>query len=56
MTKKSTRSEELRRIGDAIDESILNPPSSELREEIAAQDLDPDKVVAEMDGCHNRQR
>jgi hypothetical protein len=49
MTKKSTGSEELRRIDEAIDESILNASSAELREEGAAQGLDVDKLVAEMD-------
>jgi hypothetical protein len=49
MTKKGTGSEELRRIGEAIDESILNASSAELREEAAAQGLDLDKVGAEMD-------
>ena len=49
MTKKGTGSEELRRIGEAIDESILNASSAELREEAAAQGLDVDKVGAEMD-------
>jgi hypothetical protein len=49
MTKKGTGSEELRRIGEAIDESILNGSSAELREEAAAQGLDVDKLVAEMD-------
>jgi hypothetical protein len=49
MTKKGTGSEELRRIGEAIDESILNASSGELREEAAAQGLDVDKLVAEMD-------
>jgi hypothetical protein len=50
MTKNSTGREELRRIGEAIDESILNASSAELREEAAAQGLEADKVVAEMDG------
>jgi len=49
MTRKSTGSEELRRIGDAIDESILDASPAELREEIAALGLEADKVLAEMD-------
>lgn len=49
MTKKGTGSAELRRIGEAIDESILNASSAEFREEAAAQGLDVDKLVAEMD-------
>ena len=54
MTKKVTGTEELRRIGDAIDESILNASSEELREELAAQGLDVAKVVAEMDAMTAR--
>ena len=49
MTRRSTGSEELRRIGAAIDESILNATAEELREELAAHGLEANKVVAEMD-------
>jgi hypothetical protein len=41
--------EELRRIDDAIDESILGASVKDLREELAEEGLDPDKVIAEMD-------
>ncbi len=41
--------EELRRIDDAIDESILSTAAKDLREELAEEGLDPDKVIAEMD-------
>jgi hypothetical protein len=41
--------EELRRIDDAIDESILGTSAKDLREELAEDGLNPDKVVAEMD-------
>jgi hypothetical protein len=37
MTKKTTSREELRRIDDAIEESILNASPADLREELAAQ-------------------
>src|SRR5258708_35854838 len=49
MTNKIAATEALRRIGEAIDESILAASSEELREEVAAQKLDVDKVVVEMD-------
>jgi hypothetical protein len=49
MTKKVTGSEELRRITDALDESILNASPGQLREELASEGLDEAKVVAEMD-------
>ena len=52
MTKKITATEELRRIGEAFDDSILAASPEELREELAAQGLDVDKVVAEMDAIH----
>jgi hypothetical protein len=48
MTKKITGSEELRRISDALDESILNASPEQLREELAAEGLEEAKVVAEM--------
>jgi hypothetical protein len=47
MTKRATGSEELRRITDALDESILNASPAQLREELAA--LEEAKIVAEMD-------
>jgi hypothetical protein len=52
MTKKITATEELRRIGEAFDDSILAASPEELREELAAQGLDVDKVVAEMDAIN----
>lgn len=39
MTKKITATEELRRIGEAVDDSILAASPEELREELAAQGL-----------------
>lgn len=52
MTKKITATEELRRIGEAFDDSILAASPEELREELVVQGLDVDKVVAEMDAIH----
>jgi hypothetical protein len=52
MTKKITATEELRRIGEAFDDSILAASPEELREELAAQGLDVEKVVAEMDAIN----
>jgi hypothetical protein len=52
MTKKITATEELRRIGEAFDDSILAASPEELREEFAAQALDVEKVVAEMDAIN----
>jgi hypothetical protein len=49
MTIKRTYRDELEKLDDAIDESILAASSDELREELAALGLDPDAVVAEMD-------
>jgi hypothetical protein len=49
MTKKVTGNEELSRITDALDESILNASSEQLREELASEGLEKAKVVAEMD-------
>jgi hypothetical protein len=54
MTSRRKAIDELRRIDDAIDESILGASPEELREELAAQGLDPDKVVAEMDSSTER--
>jgi hypothetical protein len=52
MTKKITATEELRRIGEAFDDSILAASPEELREELATQGLDVQKVVAEMDAIN----
>lgn len=49
MTGKRTSQDELRKLDDAIDESILAASSEELREELAAIGMDPDAVVSEMD-------
>jgi hypothetical protein len=49
MNSRRRASDELRKISDAIDESILGASAEELREELVAQGLDPAKVVAEMD-------
>lgn len=49
MTNGRKAIDELRRIGDAIDESILGASTEEIREDLASQGLDADKVVAEMD-------
>ena len=56
MTTKRTYREELEKLDDAIDESILAASSDELREELAALGLDPDAVVAEMDAVTERAR
>jgi hypothetical protein len=47
MTKHTYR-EELGKLEDAIDESILAASPDELREELAALGMDPDAVVSEM--------
>ncbi|QOZ66381.1 MULTISPECIES: hypothetical protein [Bradyrhizobium] len=49
MTSKRTSQDELRKLDDAIDESILAASSEELREELAAMGIDPASVVSEMD-------
>lgn len=49
MSNKPNAVTELRRIDDAIEESILNASGDELRDELADEGLDPEKVVAEMD-------
>jgi hypothetical protein len=54
MTGKRTSQEELRKLDDAIDDSILAASSEELREELAAQGMDPDAVVPEMDAVTAR--
>ena len=56
MTIKRTYRDELEKLDDAIDESILAASSDELREELAALGLDPDAVVAEMDAVTGRAR
>lgn len=56
MNTKRTYREELEKLDDAIDESILAASSDELREELAALGLDPDAVVAEMDTVTERAR
>ena len=49
MTKRATGSEELRRITDALDESVLNASPAQLREELASEALEEAKIIAEMD-------
>ena len=56
MTIKRTYRDELEKLDDAIDESILAASSDELREELAALGMDPDVVVAEMDVVTGRAR
>ncbi len=56
MTIKRTYRDELEKLDDAIDESILAASSDELREELAALGLDPDALVAEMDAVTGRAR
>ena len=56
MTIKRTYRDELEKLDDAIDESILAASSDELREELAALGMDPDAVVAEMDAVTGRAR
>jgi hypothetical protein len=56
MTIKRTYRDELEKLDDAIDESILAASSDELREELAALGLDPDAVVTEMDAVTGRAR
>ncbi|MHC2576567.1 hypothetical protein ACVI1J_001721 [Bradyrhizobium diazoefficiens] len=51
MTGKRTSQDELSKLDDAIDESILAASSEELREELAAMGIDPDAVVSEMDAA-----
>jgi hypothetical protein len=54
MTTKRTYRDELEKLDDAIDESILAASSSELREELAALGLDADAVVTEMNTVTER--
>jgi hypothetical protein len=56
MTIKRTYRDELEKLDDAIDESILAASPDELREELAALGLDPDAVVAEIDAVTGRAR
>jgi hypothetical protein len=49
MMKKVTGNEELRRITDALDESVLNASPEQLRQELASEGLEEAQVVAEMD-------
>ncbi|MEJ2375821.1 MAG: hypothetical protein P8Y71_10505 [Pseudolabrys sp.] len=49
MTNKHKSVDELRDLGDAIDESILGASDAEVREELALLGVDPEKVAAEMD-------
>ncbi|MDA9542279.1 hypothetical protein ACM41_39925 [Bradyrhizobium sp. CCBAU 21362] len=49
MTGRRTSQDELRKLDDAIDESILAASSEELRDDLAAMGMDPDAVVSEMD-------
>jgi len=48
MTNKCKSIDELRDIGDAIDESILGASDAEVSEELASLGVDPEKVAAEM--------
>jgi hypothetical protein len=54
MTTRPTFQDELRKLDEAIDESILAASSDELREELAALGMDPDAVVSEMDAVTER--
>ncbi len=48
MTNKRKSIDELRDIGDAIDESILAASDAEVSEELVSLGIDPNKVEAEM--------
>jgi hypothetical protein len=48
MTKKTTSVEELRRIDEEIEESILNASSADLREELVAQGDDAAVVISDI--------
>jgi hypothetical protein len=54
MTGKRTSQDELRKLDEAIDESVLAASSDELRDELAALGMDPDAVVSEMDAATAR--
>lgn len=49
MSNKRKSIDELRDMGDAIDESILGAPDAEVSEELGALGIDPEKVAVEMD-------
>jgi len=49
MTNKRKSIDELRDIGDAIDESILGASNAEVNEELASLGIHPERVAAEMD-------
>lgn len=49
MTSKRTSQDELDKLDDAIDESILTASPEELCEDLAALGMDPDAIVSEMD-------
>jgi hypothetical protein len=49
MTNKRRSIDELRDLGDALDESILAASDTEVSEELASLGVDPGKVAAEMD-------
>jgi hypothetical protein len=49
MTNKRKSIDELRDLGDAIDESILSASDAEVSEELASLGIDPEKAAAEMD-------
>jgi hypothetical protein len=55
MTRRTHR-EELGKLTDAIDESILAASSNEIREELAALGMDPDAVASEMKDVTARAR
>jgi hypothetical protein len=54
MTGKRTSEDELSKLDDAIDESILAASSEELLDELAALGMDPDAVVSEIDAATAR--
>ena len=49
MTNKRKSIDELRDLGDALDESILGASDAEVSEELASLGVDPGKVAGEMD-------
>lgn len=56
MTTRRTFQEELRKLDEAIDESILAASSDDLREELVALGMDPEVVASEMDAVTARAR
>jgi hypothetical protein len=54
MTTRRASRDELRKLDEAIDESILAASTDELREELAALGMDPDALVSEMDAVTAR--